>query len=149
MTLMMQIMMTFYHSHKSKGNAMATLRCWKNCINLYPGSSVGKEAICNAGDPSFPGLGKSAGEGISYPLQDSWTSLVAQLVRIHLQCERLPIPVFWPREFHGLYSSLGRKESDRTERLSLSLSFYMYIQIYIYSKNILKDESEIKTYAHN
>ena len=34
--------------------------------------------------------------------------------------ERLPIPVFWPREFHGLYSPWGRKELDMTERLSLS-----------------------------
>ena len=33
--------------------------------------------------------------------------------------ERLPTPVFWPREFHGLYSPWGSKESDRTERLSL------------------------------
>ena len=30
-------------------------------------------------------------------------------------------PVFWPREFHGLYSPCGRRESDTTERLSLSL----------------------------
>ena len=29
--------------------------------------------------------------------------------------------VFWPREFHGLYSPWGCKESDMTERLSLSL----------------------------
>jgi len=35
-----------------------------------PGSSVGKESTCSAGDPgSFPGLGRSAGEGIGYPLQ--------------------------------------------------------------------------------
>ena len=32
--------------------------------------------------------------------------------------ERLPTPVFWPGEFHGLYSSWGRKESDMTEQLS-------------------------------
>ena len=31
--------------------------------------------------------------------------------------ERLPTPIFWPREFHGLYSPWGRKESDTTERL--------------------------------
>ena len=44
--------------------------------------SVGKESACNAGDPgSVPGLGRSAGEGIGYPLQYSWTSLVAQLVK--------------------------------------------------------------------
>ena len=34
--------------------------------------------------------------------------------------ERLPTPVFWPGEFDGLYSPWGHKESDRTERLSLS-----------------------------
>ena len=33
----------------------------------------------------------------------------------------LPTPVFWPGEFHELYSPWGRKESDTTERLSLSL----------------------------
>ena len=35
--------------------------------------------------------------------------------------EQLPTPVFWPEEFHGLYSSCGHKESDTTEQLSLSL----------------------------
>ena len=35
--------------------------------------------------------------------------------------ERLPTPVFWPGEFHGLYSPWSRKESDTTEWLSLSL----------------------------
>ena len=35
-------------------------------------SSVGKESTCNAGDPgSIPGLGKSPGEGLGYPLQYS------------------------------------------------------------------------------
>ena len=47
----------------------------------FPGSSAGKESNCNAGDPgSIPGLGRSPGEGIGYPLQYSWASLVAQLV---------------------------------------------------------------------
>ena len=47
----------------------------------FPDSSVGKEFICNAGDPSsIPGLGRSPGEGIGYPLQ-YWASLVAQLVK--------------------------------------------------------------------
>ena len=45
-------------------------------------SSVGKESACNAGDPgSIPGLGRSPGEGIGYPLQCSWASLMAQLVK--------------------------------------------------------------------
>ena len=48
----------------------------------FPDSSVGKESICNAGDPgSIPGSGRSAGEGIGYPLQYSWASLVDQLVK--------------------------------------------------------------------
>ena len=47
----------------------------------FPDSSVGKESICSAGDPgSIPGSGRS-GEGIGYPLQYSWASLVAQLVK--------------------------------------------------------------------
>ena len=49
-------------------------------MNLY--SSVGKESACNAGDPSLiPGSGRSTGEGIGHPLQHSWASLVAQLVK--------------------------------------------------------------------
>ena len=135
------------------------------------GSWVGKKSTCNAGNPgSIPGWRRSHGEGIGYPLQYSWASLVAQLVRIFLQCrrpgfhpwvplqyswaslvaqlvriflqcrrpgfhpwvgkmpwrrEQLPIPVFWPGEFHQLrnlegYSLRGCKESDTTERLSLS-----------------------------
>ena len=48
----------------------------------FPNSSVGKESTCNAGDPSLiPGLGRSTGEGIGYPLQYSWASLAAQLVK--------------------------------------------------------------------
>ena len=45
-------------------------------------SSAGKESTCNAGDPgSIPGSGSSLGEGIGYPLQYSWASLVAQTVK--------------------------------------------------------------------
>ena len=48
----------------------------------FPHSSVPKESACNAGDRSLiPGLGRSAGEGIGYPLQYSWASLVALLVK--------------------------------------------------------------------
>ena len=50
--------------------------------NGFPDSSVGKESTCNAGDPgSIPGWGRSTGEGICYPLQYSWASLVVQLVK--------------------------------------------------------------------
>ena len=48
----------------------------------FPGSSASKESTCNAGDPgSVPGSGRSSGDGIGYPLQLSWASLVAQLVK--------------------------------------------------------------------
>ena len=55
----------------------------------FPNSSVGKESACNAGDPSLiPRSGRSAGKGIGYPLQYSWASLVAQLVKNLPQCGR-------------------------------------------------------------
>ena len=47
----------------------------------FPDSSVGKESACNIGDPSLiPGLGRD-GEGMDYPLQYSWASLMAQGVK--------------------------------------------------------------------
>ena len=57
----------------------------------FPGGSDGKEAACSVGD----------------------------LGSIPWRRERLPTPVFWPGELHGLYSPWGHKESDMTERLSL------------------------------
>ena len=45
-------------------------------------------------------------------MQETWVG------KIPWRRERLPTPVFWPGEFHGLYSPCGRKELDRTERLS-------------------------------
>ena len=60
----------------------------------FPTNSVGKESVCDAGDPgSIPGLGRSPGERKGYPLQ-----------------------------YSGLENSID-KESDTTEQLSLSLSF--------------------------
>ena len=103
----------------------------------FPDSSVGKESACNAGDPGLiPGLGRSPGEGMGYPLQYSLASLVAQLVKnpsvmwdnpwvgkIPWRREQLPTPLFWSGEFHGLYNPWGPwgpKELDMTEQLSLS-----------------------------
>jgi len=56
--------------------------------------SAGKESACNAGDLSW---------------EDP------------LEKERLPIPAFWPGEFHGLHSPWDLKESDMTEQLSHKL----------------------------
>ena len=51
-------------------------------LGTFPDSSVGKESACNAGDlSSIPGSETSTGEGIGYPLQYSWASLVAQPVK--------------------------------------------------------------------
>ena len=107
----------------------------------FPHSSVGKESTCNAGDSSsIPGLGRSTGEGIGYPLQYSWALLVVQLVKNlpavretwvwslgwedSLENGKLLTLVFWPGEFHGLYSPWDRKESDMTEWFSLHFSSY-------------------------
>ena len=78
-----------------------------------------------------PGLGRSPGEGIGYPLQYSWASLVVQLVKNPpamqeawarslgwedpLEKGTATTPVFWPGEFHGLYGPWGCKESGMTE----------------------------------
>ena len=62
----------------------------------FPRGSAGKESTCNAGDLGLiPGLGRSPEQGQATP------------------------PVFWPEEFHGLYSPWGCKELDTTEQLSL------------------------------
>ena len=45
----------------------------------------------------------------TYPGFDPWVG------KIPWRRERLPTPVFWSGEFHGLYSTWGRKESDTTE----------------------------------
>ena len=64
----------------------------------FPCGSAGKESTCNAGDlDSIPGLGRSPGEGNSYPLQ-----------------------------YSGLENSMdyrpwGHEDSDMTKQLSLSL----------------------------
>ena len=59
---------------------------WGLGVWKLPCCSVGKESTCDAGDPSsIPESGRSTGEGIGYPLQYSWASLVDQLVKNHLQ----------------------------------------------------------------
>ena len=56
--------------------------------------------------------------------------------------EQLPTPVFWPGEFHGLYSPWGHKESDMIERLSLLFTFHFSIQLYqLYSLGVLNFQS--------
>ena len=48
----------------------------------FPDSPVGNESICNTGDPGLiPGLGRPTKEEIGCPLQYSWASMVAELVK--------------------------------------------------------------------
>ena len=108
--------------------------CYKNMelrYSCFPHSSIGKESACNVGNPiSIPALFSSV---LGLALWLSW-------LRICLQCgtlgfnpwvgktswrrEMLPTPVFWPGEFHGLYSPRDHKELDTTEWTSLSLRYY-------------------------
>ena len=62
----------------------------------FPCGSAGKESTCNAGDPDFIlGSGRSAGEGIGYPLQYSWASLEAQLVKSPAMWETWDQSLVW------------------------------------------------------
>ena len=70
----------------------------KSGLHLFPGGSAGKESSCNVGDIWVRSLGRED------PL------------------ERLPTPVFWPGEFHGLYSPWGCG-ADTTKQLSTTTSF--------------------------
>ena len=83
----------------------------------FPDNSVGKDSACNAGDlGSIPESGRSAGEGIGYPLQCSWACLVAQLVKNlpvvretwvrSLGCED-PLEKGYPLQYSGLENSMG------------------------------------------
>ena len=113
---------------------MTVLFIHSQCNSLgFPDNSLVKESASNSGDPGLiPGPGRSTGERIGYPLQYSWASLVAQLVKnltamqetwgfgpwvgkIPWRREWLPTPVFWPGEVHGLYSPWDHKELDMTE----------------------------------
>ena len=48
----------------------------------FPGSSAGKESAHKSEVPGLtPGPGRSPGEGLGYPLQYSWASVVAQMLR--------------------------------------------------------------------
>ena len=102
--------------------------------------SASKESACNVGDlSSIPGLGRPPEEGKGYPLQYSWASLVAQLVKNP--------PAVWETWVRSLVwedpLEKGKaihfcilawripgstKESDMTERLSL-LFFLMFAEL--------------------
>ena len=98
--------MEFFSRGSSQPRKLGLLNCRQ--ILYYFGaslSSVGKESICNAGDPgSIPESGRSSGKRKGYPLQYSGL------------------------ENSMDYSPWGRKESDTTEWLSLSLSLFIGVR---------------------
>ena len=75
----------------------------------FPGSSVGKETACSAGDlGSIPGSGRSPGEGNGNPLQCS--------------CLENSMDREAPQSLVG-YSPWGGKELDTTEQLHFTFTF--------------------------
>ena len=91
---------------------------------------MGGFSQCASPNSSIPGSARSTGEGIGYPLQYSWASLVAQLVKnLPSMREAWVQSLGWkdplekgkatysrrPGEFQGLYSPWGHRESDITE----------------------------------
>ena len=80
----------------------------------FPGGSAGKESAHNAGDLcSIPGLGRSLEKG------------------------RLPTPVFWPGEFHGLYGPWG---SQRVRHNRATFTFF--ISDFSYLLNYFEEKSQ-------
>ena len=61
-----------YYSAIRKNENFAICSGMDGFAGHYTKCSAGKESACNLGDlGSIPGLGRSAGEGIGYPLQYS------------------------------------------------------------------------------
>ena len=102
----------------------------------FPGSSVGKESACKAGDPGSSWVRKipwrrdrlptpvfqgfpcgSAGKESAHNAGDLGS--IPGLERCPGGGLRLPTPIFWPGEFHKPYSPWGCKEADITQQLSL------------------------------
>ena len=75
----------------------------------------------------FPWASLMAQLGKNLPAM--WETWVPSPGKILWRRERLPTPVFWPGEFHGLNSPWGRKESDTTERLSLPRFLVIVVQL--------------------
>ena len=145
---------------------------WLHHIPLgFSDSSAGKRSACNAGDPCFiPGCGRSPWEGIGYPLQYSWFSLVAQMIKNP--------PTVWETWFQSLgwedpleegmatHSSIlawriamdrgawwaaihwDRKDSDMTE-LSYSASLVLpEIWSHVQNVSLLTHHTWLQQYAH-
>ena len=101
----------------------------------FPGSSAGKESAYKEGDPgSIPGSGRLAGEGIGYPLQYSWASLVAQMVKnLPAMRETCVRPLGWEGkgyllQYSGLENSMDYIVHRVTKSQTLLSDFHFYFQ---------------------
>ena len=124
----------------------------------FPGNSAGKESTFNAGDPSLiSGLGRYPREGIGYPLQYSWASMVAQVVKnLPAMQDTWVWSLGWKdslEEGMASYSSIlawripmdrgASQESDMTEQLSciyIIHIFYIYIYTHTYWASLMAQE---------
>ena len=106
-------------------------------IGGFSHTSVGKESTCNAGDHGLiPGSGRSTGEGIGYPLQYSWASLVVQRLK-HL-------PAMW----ETWVRSLGRE--DPLEKEMETYSSILAWRISSWTEKISEVQSiELQRGGHN
>ena len=84
---------------------------------MWGGSSGGQSAGLNSATASLSGFSLVAQLVKNPPAM--WETWVWSLVgKIPWRRDRLPTLVFWPGEFHGLYSPWGHKVSDTTEWLT-------------------------------
>ena len=117
---------------------MGIIKVFSSDSKGFPDSSVGKESACNAGDPSsIPGLGRSAREGIGYPLWYSWASLPGGSAGKESTCNVGDLGLIsglgrcpgkgkgYSLQYSGLENSMdccqwGCKELNMTKQLSLA-----------------------------
>ena len=84
----------------------------------FPDSSLGKESACGTGDTdSIPGSGRCPGEGIGYPLQYSWASLVAQLGK--------NLPAMWETSVQSLSWEDPLEKGKATHSSILGLPWWL------------------------
>ena len=101
----------------------------------FPDSSVGTESACNAGDPGLiPGLGRSAGEEIGYPLQYFWASFMTQLVK-NLACNArdlgsIPGLGRSPREGKGYPPQYSVLENSKNQTRLSSFQFHFHLMLW-------------------
>ena len=89
----------------------------------------GKSQICPTGGLEITQLVKNP-PAMQETQFDSWVR------KIHWRRDRLLTPVFWPGDFHGLYSTWGHQEMDATEQLSLSENSYCCLRLYICNRSL-------------